>query len=623
ARAVMPSKGASVAVGNGRNSNRLSSGSAVDENGQKVSVKVEEPDEFDDADTSADFKFTVPSVPHKRAQKRRLSTDSPALESTPVRRALAVSRNDSNSPIATRNGATPDNRRRSGSVFSRAGSVFSNAGSVNSFGDPNDVDGKVKGAPMSFNDRQLLELASCIIYPFPRYTNFTDVSLRSRVCIGKRLSKMKGLLLDLNQPGEIDGVDGESEPGRDYTVDSFIAVDNLAVLLNWEGFKYPTWQDKRLFEHGPAFIEYNRRIKMLDHVMGWFMINMTYGEMRKNYPYLTISQTVDYGVYVKHPGIVYLSGLRKRERQINDFLDTAYNRDSDKHGPTLIFEDNTNFQGSSIPAYEHILDNQLTDAAKKIEDDLLVVETNCNCTKNCDTRTCDCANKTESNLAYIRKRTVGNTAPVHGDGPKGNKEVSSDFVDAYECGSACSCSIDKCTQRVIQRGRQVRLIVFRHHEKGWILRTAENIKAGTFVCEYTGVMMTTKEAAAKTDPTYQLEVEVKTKSGRNHTLVLDARLKGSEARFVSHSCDANLFSFRVHYDITGRSKRHIGMYASRDIAAGEELTFDYYPNYVKPADFVSKVKFQCSCNAETCRYKAWKKETAAARRASMKMEEEE
>jgi SET domain-containing protein len=53
--------------------------------------------------------------------------------------------------------------------------------------------------------------------------------------------------------------------------------------------------------------------------------------------------------------------------------------------------------------------------------------------------------------------------------------------------------------------------------------------------------------------------------------VLDATVKGSDARYINHSCDANCATEKW---LAGRETR-IGIFAKRAIPAGEEITYDY------------------------------------------------
>uniref|UniRef100_A0A8C8Z848 Pre-SET domain-containing protein n=1 Tax=Prolemur simus TaxID=1328070 RepID=A0A8C8Z848_PROSS len=53
----------------------------------------------------------------------------------------------------------------------------------------------------------------------------------------------------------------------------------------------------------------------------------------------------------------------------------------------------------------------------------------------------------------------------------------------FECNFLCQCG-DHCRNRVVQRGLQFHLQVFKTDKKGWGLHTLEFIPKGRFVCEY-------------------------------------------------------------------------------------------------------------------------------------------
>ncbi|GMR42964.1 hypothetical protein PMAYCL1PPCAC_13159, partial [Pristionchus mayeri] len=61
--------------------------------------------------------------------------------------------------------------------------------------------------------------------------------------------------------------------------------------------------------------------------------------------------------------------------------------------------------------------------------------------------------------------------------------------------------------------------------------------------------------------------------------------QGNESRFIAHSCEPNLFPYRVHYDVGNHPKRHIGFFAVHDIQPGTELTFDYFAEVKDPKEF--------------------------------------
>ncbi|XP_057641637.1 LOW QUALITY PROTEIN: histone-lysine N-methyltransferase SETDB2 [Chionomys nivalis] len=59
----------------------------------------------------------------------------------------------------------------------------------------------------------------------------------------------------------------------------------------------------------------------------------------------------------------------------------------------------------------------------------------------------------------------------------------------YECNLMCKCSRQLCQNRVVQHGPQVRLQVFKSEKKGWGVRCLDDIDRGTFVCIYSGRLL--------------------------------------------------------------------------------------------------------------------------------------
>jgi uncharacterized protein len=118
------------------------------------------------------------------------------------------------------------------------------------------------------------------------------------------------------------------------------------------------------------------------------------------------------------------------------------------------------------------------------------------------------------------------------------------------------------------------------------------IKKGTRVIEYLGERVSHAEA----DRRYEDKDEQD-----NHTFlfivdgrtVIDAGVDGNEARFVNHGCDPNCESVIEH--------RRVFIEAIRDIAAGEELTYDY--QIQREADDPPNIDliFACRCGAAGCR----------------------
>src|SRR4051812_32295058 len=119
----------------------------------------------------------------------------------------------------------------------------------------------------------------------------------------------------------------------------------------------------------------------------------------------------------------------------------------------------------------------------------------------------------------------------------------------------------------------------------------EFIPAGTRLIEYAGEKLTTAEADARYPEDGQ----------RHHTflfaidddVVIDAAVDGNEARFINHSCDPNC-------DAVVDDMR-IWIEAVRDIAAGEELAYDYAYELEERHTPAPKRGYPCRCGAANCR----------------------
>jgi SET domain-containing protein len=118
------------------------------------------------------------------------------------------------------------------------------------------------------------------------------------------------------------------------------------------------------------------------------------------------------------------------------------------------------------------------------------------------------------------------------------------------------------------------------------------IKRGDRIIEYTGERISWEEADRRYDDEHMR---------RHHTflftltkhVVVDAAVDGNDARLINHSCEPNCEAVIVQ----GR----IYIDAMRDIAPGEELTYDYA--YERDADTTEEdeQRYACHCGAPGCR----------------------
>ena len=149
----------------------------------------------------------------------------------------------------------------------------------------------------------------------------------------------------------------------------------------------------------------------------------------------------------------------------------------------------------------------------------------------------------------------------------------------YECNNNCSCFVDGCSNRVIQKGLNKKLMLkYINKTKGFGLFADEDIKKGEFVCEYVGCIIRKEEAERKIDLNHKKQkanyvLQVKECYEKiNINTYIDAEEYGNVGRFINHSCNPNLvYEFiRVEHLIP-----RVGFFASRNIQKGEELCFLY------------------------------------------------
>jgi uncharacterized protein len=127
---------------------------------------------------------------------------------------------------------------------------------------------------------------------------------------------------------------------------------------------------------------------------------------------------------------------------------------------------------------------------------------------------------------------------------------------------------------------------------------AKNIKKGEFIIEYKGLLRSHEEV----DAAYDNEDE----TGHtflftlNEDYVLDANIKGNDARWINHSCDPNCDSEHVDAENGDKSKDRIEIKAIRDIKAGEELSYNYGIRLAERHTPKLKKLWACLCGSPKC-----------------------
>ncbi|XP_061345180.1 histone-lysine N-methyltransferase ASHH1 [Gastrolobium bilobum] len=153
----------------------------------------------------------------------------------------------------------------------------------------------------------------------------------------------------------------------------------------------------------------------------------------------------------------------------------------------------------------------------------------------------------------------------------------------------CPCGIF-CKNQRFQKCEYAKTKLFKTEGRGWGLLADENIKAGQFVIEYCGEVISWKEAKRRSQA-YEIQaVKDAFIICLNASESIDATRKGSLARFINHSCQPNCETRK--WNVLGEIR--VGIFAKHDIPIGTELAYDY--NF----EWFGGAKVRCLCGALKC-----------------------
>ncbi|KAH0463699.1 hypothetical protein IEQ34_008281 [Dendrobium chrysotoxum] len=202
----------------------------------------------------------------------------------------------------------------------------------------------------------------------------------------------------------------------------------------------------------------------------------------------------------------------------------------------------------------------------------------CECRTNCSAN-CYCATLNGGEFAYGGSGVLLRGKPL-----------------IYECGTACQCP-PSCPNRVSQKGIKHQLEVFRSNETGWGVRSLDLIRAGTFICEFSGIVLTKQQTDLLSQageslvfpnrfpgrwaewgdisdvfsdylpPRYPYLPEL--------SFSIDVSRARNIACYLSHSCSPNVFLQFVLYDHYNVSYPHLMIFAMENIPPLRELSIDY------------------------------------------------
>ncbi|KAG0452890.1 hypothetical protein HPP92_025554 [Vanilla planifolia] len=202
----------------------------------------------------------------------------------------------------------------------------------------------------------------------------------------------------------------------------------------------------------------------------------------------------------------------------------------------------------------------------------------CECKTNCSVD-CYCATLNGGEFAYDGSGVLVRGKPL-----------------IYECGTACQCP-PTCPNRVSQKGIRQCLEVFRSKETGWGVRSIDLIRAGSFICEFSGLVLTKQQTELLSQAGESL-VYPNRFPGRwtewgdisdvfqdylpprypylpELSFSIDVSRARNVACYLSHSCSPNVFVQFVLYDHYNVSYPHCMVFAMENIPPLRELSIDY------------------------------------------------
>ncbi|KAK0577291.1 hypothetical protein LWI29_030836 [Acer saccharum] len=153
----------------------------------------------------------------------------------------------------------------------------------------------------------------------------------------------------------------------------------------------------------------------------------------------------------------------------------------------------------------------------------------------------------------------------------------------------CPCEVH-CKNQRFQKCEYAKTKLFKTEGRGWGLLADENIKAGQFIIEYCGEVISWKEARRRSHVYETQGLKDAYIICLNAAESIDATTKGSHARFINHFCQPNCETRK--WNVLGEIK--VGIFAKQDISVGTELGYDY--NF----EWYGGAKVRCLCGAATC-----------------------
>lgn len=139
-----------------------------------------------------------------------------------------------------------------------------------------------------------------------------------------------------------------------------------------------------------------------------------------------------------------------------------------------------------------------------------------------------------------------------------------------ECFGDCGCGSD-CQNQRFQRRQYANVAVIQTEKKGYGLRADDDLQAHDFIFEYVGEVINENHFRRRMIQYDEEGIKHFYFMSLSKGEFVDATIKGNLGRFCNHSCNPNCY---VDKWVVG-DKLRMGIFAERNIKAGEELVFNY------------------------------------------------
>lgn len=176
------------------------------------------------------------------------------------------------------------------------------------------------------------------------------------------------------------------------------------------------------------------------------------------------------------------------------------------------------------------------------------------------------------------------------ENPCGSDEKCLNRMLMFECVREVCGAGDRCGNQRFQKRQYANVRSFRTDERGWGLKTLEDVKKGEFVIEYVGELIDDEEFHRRIEEMHKVKEENYYFLTIDKDIMIDAGPKGNLARFMNHSCEPNCETQK--WTVGGDTR--VGLFALCDIPAESELTFNYN------LQCVGTEKKKCNCGSANC-----------------------